>query len=162
MLPLSQQTPLFMSCSSNQATAFPSIFFANDWVQLRELLNRVWDLGIEFASRVFGWCVGIAVSGRISAGLPCSWLVVEIRCRVTRQGMNDKSQRRRWLFLRLRFPQRCRPSLQVRKVEVSLYTTWREVSGKVLPCCSAFASIFLNRNSRSDIFSMKPKENPSL
>jgi hypothetical protein len=38
--------------------------------------------------------------------------------------MNDKSQRKRWLFLRLRFPQPCRPTLQVRKVEVSLYTTW--------------------------------------
>jgi hypothetical protein len=68
MLPLSQQTPLFMSCSSNQATAFPSIFFANDWVQLRELLNKVCNLGFVFASRVFGWCVGIAESGLISAG----------------------------------------------------------------------------------------------
>ena len=33
-----------------------------------ELLNKVCDLGVIFASRVFGWCVGIAESGLISAG----------------------------------------------------------------------------------------------
>jgi len=29
----------------------------NDWVQLLELLNKVWDLGFEFAFGVFGRCV---------------------------------------------------------------------------------------------------------
>jgi hypothetical protein len=32
-------------------------FIANDWVQLLELLNKVWVLGVEFAFGVFGWCV---------------------------------------------------------------------------------------------------------
>jgi hypothetical protein len=49
-----------------------------------ELLNKVWRLWVAFASRVFGWCVGIAVYGSAPAGLPCSWFDVEIRCRVTR------------------------------------------------------------------------------
>ena len=30
-------------------------------------------------------CVGIAVSGLVSVGLPCSWVDVEIQCRLTRQ-----------------------------------------------------------------------------
>jgi hypothetical protein len=41
---------------------------------LLELLNKVWDLWFEFAYWVFGWCVGIAESGLVSAGLPCCWL----------------------------------------------------------------------------------------
>ena len=50
---------------------------------LLELLNKVWGLGFEFAYRVFGRCVGIAASGLVSAGVLCSWLVVEIRCHFT-------------------------------------------------------------------------------
>ena len=57
----------------------------NDWVQLLELLNKVWDLGFALASVVFGWCVGIAASGLVSSGLPCCRLDVVIRCRLTRQ-----------------------------------------------------------------------------
>jgi hypothetical protein len=57
----------------------------NDWVQLLELLNKVWDLGLVFASRVFGWCVEIAESGRISAVEPCLWFGVEINRPVTRR-----------------------------------------------------------------------------
>jgi hypothetical protein len=52
---------------------------------LRELLNKVCDLGFEFAYWVFGWCVGIAGAGLISAGLACYWVEAEIRCRLTRQ-----------------------------------------------------------------------------
>jgi len=40
---------------------------------------------LAFAYRVFGWCVGIAESGLVSAGLPCCRLDVEIRCRLTRR-----------------------------------------------------------------------------
>jgi len=50
-----------------------------------ELLNQFCDLGFEFAYWVFGRCVGIAESGLIPAWEPCSWLVVVLRCRVTRQ-----------------------------------------------------------------------------
>jgi hypothetical protein len=35
-------------------------------------------------------CVRIVVSGLISAGWPCSWLLVEIRCRLTRQGVSER------------------------------------------------------------------------
>ena len=40
---------------------------------------------IGFACRVFGWCEQIVKLGLVSAGEPCCRLVVEIRCRVTRQ-----------------------------------------------------------------------------
>jgi len=38
---------------------------------LLELLNKVCDLAVQIDSVVFGRCVGIAVSGSASAGLPC-------------------------------------------------------------------------------------------
>jgi len=36
-------------------------------------------------------CVKIVLSGSVSAGLPCSWLDVEIQCRVTRQLVCDEA-----------------------------------------------------------------------
>jgi len=36
-------------------------------------------------SSIFPRCVQIVESGLISAGLPCCWFGVEIRCRLTRQ-----------------------------------------------------------------------------
>ena len=76
-------------------------FLANDWVQLRELLNKVCDLVNLLASRVFGWCVGIAVAGVISAAKPCSWVELVLKCRLTRQlvcgwGMGEKYLRK-WI-----------------------------------------------------------------
>ena len=34
---------------------------------------------------IFIRCVQIVAAGLVSAGLPCSWVDVEIRCRLTRQ-----------------------------------------------------------------------------
>jgi len=52
---------------------------------LLEFLNKVCELGFALASVVLGRCVWIVLSGSASAGLPCYWLVVVIRCRFTRQ-----------------------------------------------------------------------------
>jgi len=43
------------------------------------------SLGSRKMPPIFTPCVKIVLSGLISAGLPCSWIDVEIRCRVTRQ-----------------------------------------------------------------------------
>ena len=63
---------------------------ANDWVQLLELLNKVWDLGFSFASRVFGRCVWIAESVSASVCEPCSRLLVAGRCRFKRHLMRTQ------------------------------------------------------------------------
>ena len=36
-------------------------------------------------SSIFTRCVRIVESGLVSAGLPCSWLELVIKCRLTRQ-----------------------------------------------------------------------------
>jgi len=52
-------------------------------IRFSVLLNQVW--GLERCCPFFTRCVGIAVSSLFSAGLPCFWLVVEIKCRLTRR-----------------------------------------------------------------------------
>jgi hypothetical protein len=42
-------------------------------------LNKVSDPGFGFASRVFGWCVGIVESALVSAGLPCWWVSIYLK-----------------------------------------------------------------------------------
>jgi len=50
---------------------------------LLDRLNKVW--GLEGCSLFFTLCAQIVESGLVSAGLPCYRVLVEIRCRLTRQ-----------------------------------------------------------------------------
>ena len=52
-------------------------------ISLTELLNKVW--GLEGSLPIFTRCVRIVLSDSALAGLPCCWVGVKIRCRLTRQ-----------------------------------------------------------------------------
>ncbi len=51
-------------------------------------------------SSIFTPCVKLVESGLVSAGLPCSRLLVEIRCRLTRTHYLQKSATS-WRFLKI-------------------------------------------------------------
>jgi hypothetical protein len=44
-------------------------------LRFSELLNKVCDLRLSLLV-VFEWCVGIAESGLVSAGVPCYWAYI--------------------------------------------------------------------------------------
>ena len=73
----------------NQLTGMFSIPVSANPTKLMLVVLRTFEssLGSRRMQPIFTPCVRIVESGLASAGLPCTSLVVEIRCRFTRQFM---------------------------------------------------------------------------
>jgi len=58
---------------------------ANDWVQLRELLNKVWDLGFVFAIRSLGGAYELLCQvrvQRVSRAVGFHWYLVVVQGKI--------------------------------------------------------------------------------
>ena len=71
----------------NQLTGMYSIPVSANPTKLMLVVLGTFEssLGSRRMYPIFTPCVRIVDAGLVSAGLPCSWVDVEIRCRLTRQ-----------------------------------------------------------------------------